>query len=108
MKKINFNFDFTEEKALKLYTPVSFLMERHGLFSSVHFNIEEILKLICIDQQGAIYSDVKFSAAFLKKLDKLKVGYIALKYTHKNDENFKYALILKSFIKINPKYILLK
>lgn len=108
MKKINLTLNFVEEKALKLYNPVSFLRERHGLFSSVHFNIEDILKLIVLDLQGAIYSDVKFSAAFLKKLDKLNVGYIALKYNFQNEDKLKYALILKSYIKLNPKAILLK
>ncbi len=95
------------EFLLTAYSPNKFLAERYDLFRGIKFNDEEKLKLFQLDVEGAIYSQNKFSPVFLKKLDDSGVGFFAFKYALK-DKKLKYALVLKSMRKINPKYILLQ
>jgi len=96
----------SSECLLTAYTPSKFLLNTPDMFSKNQFSIEDKLKLICLDREGAIYSDVKFPPSFLKKLDISGIGFFAFTYKT-NKEPKKYAIVLKSLRKFNPKYILL-
>lgn len=95
------------EFLLTAYAPKSFLVGRSDLFQGIRFDTEDKLKLLQLDKEGAIYSDAKFSPVFLKKLDTASIGFFAFKYVLK-DKAPKYAIVLKSMRKVNPKFILLQ
>jgi len=103
---VKVQYNFVEEVDLNNYLPVLFLKKQQLIFKSKQYSIEEKLKLLQLDTEGLIYSDSKFNASFLRKMEIDQVGFIALKYSIK--DKIKYVIFLKSFAKINSKYLLLK
>lgn len=103
----NLSIQNSSEFLLTAYAPKKFLKEEDRLFRGVFFSTEEKLKLLQLDQEGAIYSTTKFPPAFLKKLDDMKIGFYAFAYAY-TDAPIRYTVVLKSLRRFNPKYILLR
>ena len=95
-----------EELALAIYKPTHFLIKNESVFRSLHFSVEDRLKLVQLDKEGCIYSETKFAPSFLKKLDVNNVPFFAFKYILKNKT--KYALVLKSLRFNNASFLPLK
>ncbi|POS00924.1 hypothetical protein Q361_11727 [Flavobacterium croceum DSM 17960] len=106
MIKFNYSSRVEEEFLLPAYKTKTFLKSHTNLFVAPEFSIEDKLRLLELDKNGVIYSEVKFPPSFLFKLKTFKVNYIALKYV--KDAKFYYALFLKSYITVNPNYIVIQ
>jgi len=109
MKSLAFDMlNNSSECLLTAYKPTKFLINHQDMFFKNQFNTVDKLKLICLDRDGALYSDVRFPASFLRKLDISGIGFFAFTYKTNADEQKKYALVLKALRHSNPSYILLR